>query len=145
MGKLSKMPRPTRATLDEAGSELGDPVPMAPPLGFKKSPSVTEMIRNQIRSEMLRQEAERAGAGSFEEEDDFDVPDDDERVSGDYDVHETDGSVVPDAKPVRAPSGGAPATSTPTPPPAPVVEDSQQKGVPASTEAPSKPSKPGIG
>lgn len=55
--------------------ELPDPVPLAPPLGYKKAPSLRDQIREMVLSERLRMEAEAAGAETFEEADDFDVPD----------------------------------------------------------------------
>lgn len=58
------------------GLEIPDPTPIAPPVGYVKQPSLVEQIRAMVRSEKLRQEAEGMGAGSFEEEDDFDVGDD---------------------------------------------------------------------
>lgn len=62
---------------DDEGREIMDPLPIAPPIGYKKAPSISEQIRTMIRSERLRQEAENEGYESFEEADDFDV--------GDYD------------------------------------------------------------
>lgn len=62
--------------LTAAGSEIPDPTPIAPPVGYKKQPSMVEIVRDMVRSERLRQEAEAGGFGSFEEEDDFDVGDD---------------------------------------------------------------------
>ena len=61
---------------DDQGRELMDPTPVAPPIGYRKSPSITEQIRNMIRSERLREEAEEQGYESFEDADDFDVGDD---------------------------------------------------------------------
>lgn len=60
---------------DEQGRELMDPTPIAPPIGYKKSPSISEQIRTMIRSEHLRREAEEAGYETFEEADDFEVGD----------------------------------------------------------------------
>lgn len=60
---------------DESGREMMDPLPIAPPIGYKKAPSIAEQIRNMIKSEKLRQEAEAQGYESFEEADDFDVDD----------------------------------------------------------------------
>lgn len=62
--------------LDEFGREVVSDLPMAPPVGYKKSPSLHEQIRDMVRSEKLRMEAEAAGMESFEEADDFDIPDD---------------------------------------------------------------------
>lgn len=61
--------------LDPDGREIPDPIPMAPPVGFKRQPPLHELIREMVRSERLAQEAAQMDAGSFEEEDDFDVDD----------------------------------------------------------------------
>lgn len=61
---------------DEQGHEIPDPVPMEPPLGYRRTPSLAEQIRMHIRSEALRRAAEEAGYETFEEADDFDVGDD---------------------------------------------------------------------
>ena len=58
------------------GQEM-DPVPIAPPIGYKKQPSMVDHIRQLIRSERLREEAMREDLETFEEADDF-GPDDDE-------------------------------------------------------------------
>ena len=58
------------------GLEIVDSRPMAPPVGYKKQPSMVDHIRELIRSEKLRLAAEEAGHESFEEADDFDVGDD---------------------------------------------------------------------
>lgn len=65
-----------RVVLDENSYEVMDPVPLAPPVGYKKRPSITEIIREQIRSERLAMEAEAAGYETFEEAEDFDIEDD---------------------------------------------------------------------
>lgn len=54
--------------------EMG--VPMAPPLGYVKQPSIAERIRDMVRSEHLRLAAEAAGQETFEEADDFEVGED---------------------------------------------------------------------
>lgn len=64
------------AKLNADGHELVDSTPMAPPLGYKKQPTMVDHIRNMVKSEMLRREVEKAGAETFEEADDFDIPDD---------------------------------------------------------------------
>lgn len=61
------------------GQEM-DPVPIAPPIGYKKQPSMVDHIRSMIRSERLREEAEAAGQESWEEADDFGPDDDDDFV-----------------------------------------------------------------
>lgn len=62
--------------LDKRGRELLDGTPMAPPIGYKKQPSMIDNIRNMVRSEVLRSHVESAGFETFEEADDFDVGDD---------------------------------------------------------------------
>lgn len=53
---------------------MPDPTPMAPPIGYKKQPSMIDIIRDQIRR--AGEEASRAGFETFDEANDFDVDDD---------------------------------------------------------------------
>lgn len=62
--------------LDPRGREIPDPIPMAPPVGYRKQPSMAEIIREQIRGHRLAEEARAMGKETFEEADDFDVGDD---------------------------------------------------------------------
>lgn len=62
--------------LNPDGTQVLDPVPMAPPIGYKKHPSMVEIVRDMVRSEKLAQEALAAGHETFEESEDFDVDDD---------------------------------------------------------------------
>lgn len=62
------------------GTPVLDPVPLAPPIGYKKHPSMVEIVRDMVRSERLAQAARDAGAETLEEAEDFDVEDD-------YDLH----------------------------------------------------------
>lgn len=64
-------------TLNDKGQEILDPVPMAPPVGYTRQPTMTERLRNMIHSEQLRIAAAEMGAETFEESEDFDVDDDD--------------------------------------------------------------------
>lgn len=117
-----------KATLDENGHEIVSSVPMEPPLGFNEAPSMVDMVRNMVRSELLRKEVENVGAETFEEADDFDTPDDPPDPSAPYEeVFEPEPSRTP-------PEGGAPATE-PTPPPAPATPPAP---APSPTVAPSK-------
>lgn len=65
----------TARGLHPDGSPILDPIPIAPPIGYKKAPSMVEIVRDMVRSEKLKQEAEAAGHESFEESEDFDVDD----------------------------------------------------------------------
>lgn len=62
--------------LTEDGREIPDPVPMAPPIGYQKQPSMVEHIRALVQSEHLRRAAIEAGAETFEEADDFEIGED---------------------------------------------------------------------
>lgn len=73
---MVKSTRPREAKLDKYGAEIGDPIPMAPPLGYQKEPSLSEKIRAMVRGEHVRLAALQAGAETFEEADDFDVGED---------------------------------------------------------------------
>jgi hypothetical protein len=64
------------AAIGKDGKEYGDPVPMAPPVGYVPPPDVYAMIRNIVADERHRQAQEAEGFESFEEADDFDVEDD---------------------------------------------------------------------
>lgn len=66
----------SKAMLDEHGHEVVSNVPEAPPLGWKRQPTMVDHIREMVRSERLRQEAAEAGAETFEEAEDFEIGDD---------------------------------------------------------------------
>lgn len=68
-GHTDRLGRP----LTPWGAEIPDPVPIAPPVGYRRQPTMVEHIRNMVRSERLRQEAEAAGMESFEESEDFEI------------------------------------------------------------------------
>lgn len=98
---------PNIARLDENGHEMVDPTPLAPPVGYQRQPSMVETIRNMVRSHSLAVEAERAGAETFEEGDDFDVNDPD-----DYDPPSP---YEHNFEPPQAPSPPPPASPAPPP------------------------------
>lgn len=57
------------------GKEISDPVPLGPPIGYKKQPSMVEIVRDMVRGERLREAALSVGQETFEESEDFDVGD----------------------------------------------------------------------
>jgi len=64
---------------DKDGAEVLDPVPMQPPLGYKRAPSLSEQIRQQVIAAKLD---ELANMEETEDEaDDFEVGDDFEPLS----------------------------------------------------------------
>ena len=58
---------------DENGREVLNPTPMQPPLGYKKTPSLAEQIRQQI---MTFRSFEDNDPETEEEADDFKIEDD---------------------------------------------------------------------
>jgi len=70
---------------NENGEEILDPTPMQPPIGYKKTLSLAEQIRQQIRLHKLDLE-DNAITETDEEADDFEVGDDYEPLS----KHEND-------------------------------------------------------
>lgn len=78
----------------ENGEENPDPTPMQPPVGFKRQPSMVEHIRAMVQSELLRREARAADAETFEEADDFDLPDGDVEPWSRYEAEDDEPSVA---------------------------------------------------
>lgn len=64
-----------------SGEELLDPTPMQPPLGYKKAPSLSEMIAQQVRQMKLENLLDQTLEETDEEADDFEVGDDVEPMS----------------------------------------------------------------
>lgn len=64
------------ASIGMDGKEYGDPVPMAPPIGFSNPPDLMEMMRQMIRSEATQKRLDEEGWDTEEEAADFDVDDD---------------------------------------------------------------------
>lgn len=95
------------------GREIPSDVPMAPPVGFVSQPSMIENIRNMVRGEMLRREADAAGFETFEEADDFSVADDPVPMSGYENDAEFEPPLPPEPVPA-APETAAPAAGAPT-------------------------------
>lgn len=96
LSKLLAFRKPKRITLEDYfaklqekglnqdGSPVLDPTPIAPPIGYKKTPSMVEIVRDMVRGERLRQEALAAGHETFEDSEDFDVGDDPELLRSPY-------------------------------------------------------------
>lgn len=62
--------------LNPDGSENPDPTPIAPPVGYRKQPSLVETIRAMVREHSVALALAGQDAETFEEADDFDIPDD---------------------------------------------------------------------
>lgn len=59
-----------------SGVEYPDPTPVQIPVGFERPESIQETIRRLVRDPAMRADLENADAETFEEADDFDIPDD---------------------------------------------------------------------
>lgn len=94
---------------------MPDPIPVAPPLGYKKQPSILEMIRAQVAQHVAIASAAAANSGleSFEEADDFDV-DDDPEIKSPYELADAPlgGFPPPPVAPAAAPASEPPAASS---------------------------------
>lgn len=62
--------------LDKYGHEIPDPKPLSIPSGLKQPESLQAQIKRLVRSERLAAEAAAAGAETFDEAEDFNIPDD---------------------------------------------------------------------
>lgn len=60
--------------LDAFGQPLLDSVPLAPPVGYRRQPSIAEQVRQAVQAER-RRELEQV-TESLEQADDFEIPDD---------------------------------------------------------------------
>lgn len=58
------------------GKEEVDPTPLAPPAGYNAPPDLMTMIRTMIQSEEIRRKLAEEDMETFEEADDFEIPDD---------------------------------------------------------------------
>ena len=128
----SSSPTPRRLLLQAAAAdsrETPSPIPVAIPVGYDQPDTMAEMVQKYVRQEMSVHARENA-MGTFEEEDDFNLDDDDQLdlpLSG-YEVHEYE--MLEEPEPPAAPPAA--------PPPGPSQEPSATPAEPS----PSDPEKP---
>lgn len=81
--KASGLSEPKKAPEkhDENGGEILDPTPMQPPLGYKKSLSLSEQIAQQVRIAQLKILEDNMVHETEEDADDFEVGEDFEPLS----------------------------------------------------------------
>jgi len=112
--------------LDENGHEMPNPTPMQPAVGYKKQPSIGEMMRQAIRQASL--EARQMGAETEEEANDFDVGEDLEPSSpweNDFEPDPMlDHMLALHSRPPQQPAPQAPAPSPSVPPGTPAIPSS---------------------
>lgn len=68
-------PKSSSERFDEYGRFIPDARPMEPPIGFKRAPSLSEQIREMVRSEQLQRDLRDAGVETFAEANDFYIED----------------------------------------------------------------------
>lgn len=68
---------PKVSKYNKQGEELLDPRPVAAAIGITRPVPLGERIRQLVQNETLRRELNEAGVESFDEADDFEIPDDD--------------------------------------------------------------------
>lgn len=118
----------------ESRAEILSGIPVAPPVGYQKQPSMVDHIRGLVRSEHLRYAATNAGYETFEESEDFELDDD---LSDPHTPYEAHFDPAPDpTSPSDAPSlkAGTPPEgvgSQPATPPAPEPKSSPEGSKPA--------------
>lgn len=98
--------------LDEHGRERPNPTPMAPPVGYKRQPTIAEQMRRAIQQASY--EAKMAGAETEQEANDFDVGEDMEPhtpYEHDFEMDPVYEAML--APRSRHPTPGGPTTATP--------------------------------
>lgn len=76
VSKIEELERRGYKGYDENGGQMVSSSPVRLPVGFKHVDNFANRVREIVRGERLKAEAEAMGAESFEEADDFDIADD---------------------------------------------------------------------
>lgn len=71
----------TGEIIDVRKYEQVDPVPMAPPVGYRREPSLMEKIQMMVLKDKVDRLQEELGAETAEEANDFDIDDEDDNTS----------------------------------------------------------------
>lgn len=61
---------------NKQGEEIPDDRPMSAAVGFKRPPSLAEMVKNLVRNEQIQRDFDTHGIETFDDADDFNVDDD---------------------------------------------------------------------
>lgn len=102
------------AMLDDEGREVLNPLPTVTNTDIRP-PSLQEQIQRLVRTELSRQ-VQQQGAETFEEANDFDVPDDDIPAdTSPYTLLEEEEPIPPPPSPTKT-TPAEPSTETATPP-----------------------------
>jgi len=117
--------------LNKYGQERPNPVPMAPPIGYKRPISIADQIREAIRAASF--EAYMAGAETEEEANDFAVGEDEEpssRWESEFEIDPTLEAMLAlqSAPPAKPSGGGAPKADPSSPPEDPAPPSAAKTG-----------------
>lgn len=82
-----KKQAPYKFRLSDGRYEKVDPRPVSIPIGMERPESLQEKMRRLIRDEVLQQKLAADGVETFEEADDFDIPDDPADPATPYEEH----------------------------------------------------------
>lgn len=74
--------------LDEHGNARVSSVPQEPPIGYRKQPSMVDIVREAVRNEHFQRQMEEAGFETFEEANDFDIDEDGAELRSPYELAE---------------------------------------------------------
>lgn len=121
------------SNLDARGRELPDPVPMAPPVGYRDGPSLAEFVQRMIRQE-VSEIARQNDLESFDDADDFDIEDDLGDADGPPTIYEAfldQSTGRPFVAPGEPSQNGSPPAKPPAPSPAPDLQPESKPAVPA--------------
>lgn len=106
------------AKYDELGREIPDPQPIEIPLRFRSGPTIDQKMK-QMLVNLLNQQAREQGTETFEEANDFDIPDDFDDPLTPYEIVEmhldqpADQALTPPLQSGVAPPGAGPADPAP--------------------------------
>lgn len=108
---LAKM---LQRSIDADGRFYPDNIPMAPPVGYRKTPSIIDLMHQAVRETISRQAAEM-GYETFEEADDFDVGDEPEEMRSGWenDFDPSIAEVVQEVEKARKPKKGVSGEKSP--------------------------------
>lgn len=75
-GAKSRVPSRQDLRHTPDGREMLSPMPMELPIGYKRTKPLEQQIREMVKSHLLAEAASKEGYETFEEAEDFDIPDD---------------------------------------------------------------------
>lgn len=94
--KKCKENNPQYSTYNAEGGEILDPRPCAIPVGYKRPPTLAEVVQRLIRSNAVQAQMANSGVESFDEANDFDTGNEEEYLpDSQYEIRLLDGETAP--------------------------------------------------